>query len=203
MTGMHITTLRGVAIEPYLEALAALRMRVFRDFPYLYDGDRDYETRYLRRYAACSDSLFVLAFDDWQLVGAATAMPLVDECEAFRGPFERAGHDLPRIFYYGESVLLPSYRGRGIGKAFMAERERHARQAGFETVAFCAVERPDEHPARPADYQPLHGFWRGRGYRRQPHLATRFAWKDIGDAEESEKPLVFWLKTLADEAPRP
>lgn len=202
MTDTHITTLQGAAIEPHLEALAELRIRVFRDFPYLYDGDRDYEARYLQRYAECPDSLFVLAFAGERLVGAATAMPLTAECEEFRAPFERAGHDLRRIFYYGESVLLPDYRGHGIGKAFMREREEHAARAGFDRVAFCAVERPADHPAQPADYRPLHGFWHGRGYRRQPELATRFAWKDIGEAGESEKPMVFWLKSLTDEEPR-
>lgn len=203
MSDTHINILQGAAIEPHLEALAELRIGVFRDFPYLYDGDRDYEARYLQRYAECPDSLFVLAFADDTLIGAATALPLAAECEEFRTPFERAGFDARRVFYYGESVLLPAYRGHGIGKAFMAEREAHAARAGFDTVAFCAVERPEDHPARPADYRPLHGFWHSRGYQRRPELATRFAWKDIGEADESDKPMVFWLKSLADEEPHP
>ncbi|WP_459637730.1 GNAT family N-acetyltransferase [Halomonas sp. WWR20] len=196
---MHIITLQGAAISPYRDALAALRIDVFREYPYLYAGDPAYEARYLQRYAECRQSLFVLAFDEGRLVGAATALPLMEECEEFRAPFERSDYDLKRIFYYGESVLLASYRGRGIGKAFMAERERHARQSGFDSVAFCAVERPDNHFAKPAGYQPLHGFWRSRGYRRHPELITHFAWKDVGDAQESDKPMVFWLKTLAQE----
>lgn len=202
MTDMSISLLQGADIEPHLEALAELRICVFRDFPYLYDGDHAYEARYLARYAACPDSLFVLAFAADRLAGAATAMPLSAEYEEFRAPFERAGHDPRRVFYYGESVLLPTYRGRGIGKAFMTERERHARKAGFDSVAFCAVERPANHPARPTNYQPLHGFWQSRGYRRQPDLATRFAWKDIGESHESEKPMQFWLKSLPPEEPR-
>ena len=100
------------------------------------------------------------------------------------------------VFYYGESVLLPSYRGRGIGKAFLAKRERHAAERGFSTVAFCAVERPDDHPLKPAGYVPLHGFWRSQGYERHPELATTFRWKDIGEPTETDKPMVFWLKSL-------
>lgn len=197
MSEITVTTCQGRAIAPHLEALARLRIRVFRDFPYLYDGDLAYEADYLRRYAECPDSLFVLAFDGEALVGAATGMPLAAEVEAFRQPFEQAGYAIDSVFYYGESVLLPEYRGRGIGKAFMVERESHAEKAGFSTVAFCAVERPDDHPARPADYQPLHGFWHSRGYRRVPELATTFPWRDIGDHEETDKPMVFWLKGLA------
>lgn len=196
MSAITLSTCQGRAIAPHLDALARLRIRVFRDFPYLYDGDLDYEADYLARYADCPRSLFVLAFDGETLVGAATGMPLADDVAEFRAPFEQAGFDIGSVFYYGESVLLASYRGRGIGKAFMAEREAHARGEGFTSAAFCAVERPDDHPLKPHDYVPLHGFWHSQGYQRDPALATTFHWKDIGDAEETHKPMVFWLKSL-------
>lgn len=196
MADIELITLQGQAISPHLEALARLRIRVFRDFPYLYDGDFAYEADYLRRYAECPRSLFVLAFDGAEPVGAATGMPLADEVEAFRAPFEARGFDVADVFYYGESVLLAEYRGHGIGKAFMAEREGHAGREGFGTVAFCAVERPDRHPLEPAGYRPLHGFWRSRGYERHPELATTFRWKDLNEAGETDKPMVFWLKSL-------
>lgn len=196
MTGLTLTTRQGPTIAPYLETLAGLRIRVFRDFPYLYDGDPAYEAAYLGRYAENPASRFVLAFDGKALVGAATGQPLADEVAEFRAPFAAAGIDPATVFYYGESLLLPEYRGRGIGKAFMAEREAHARDAGFALAAFCAVERPDDHPRKPAGYRPLHGFWASRGYRRRGELATTFVWKDLGEAEESDKPMVFWLKEL-------
>ncbi|MFM9269068.1 GNAT family N-acetyltransferase [Halomonas elongata] len=190
----RLTTCQGTDIVPYLEDLASLRIRVFRDYPYLYDGDPAYEADYLKRYADNPRSLFVLALDGERLVGASTAQPLADELEEFRAPFERAGYRVEDVFYYGESVLLPEYRGTGLGHAFMDARERHAAAAGFALVAFCAVERPDDHPRRPTDYRPLHDFWQGRGYRRMPELATTFAWKDLDDTEETAKPMVFWLQ---------
>ncbi|XKE46844.1 GNAT family N-acetyltransferase [Halomonas organivorans] len=196
MAAITLTTCQGRDIAPHLEALARLRIRVFRDFPYLYDGDPAYEADYLDRYARNPRSLFVLAFDGDTLVGAATGQPLADEVDEFRGPFEAAGYRPEAVFYYGESVLLPEYRGQGIGKAFMEARERHATESGYAWAAFCAVERPDDHPRKPADYRPLHGFWNARGYRRTPSLATTFAWKDLDEAEETAKPMVFWLKAL-------
>lgn len=196
MSDIGLHTLKGSAIEPRLDELAHLRITVFRDYPYLYDGSFAYEADYLRRYAECPDSLFVLAEDGDALVGAATGMPLAKDVAEFRAPFEQAGFDVNSVFYYGESVLLPSYRGRGIGKAFLAKRERHAAECGFTTVAFCAVERPDDHPLQPAGYVPLHGFWRSQGYERHPELATTFRWKDIGEPAETDKPMVFWLKSL-------
>ncbi|MCP1315497.1 MULTISPECIES: GNAT family N-acetyltransferase [unclassified Halomonas] len=197
MTAVTLVTCQGDAITPHLEALARLRIRVFRDYPYLYDGDLAYEAEYLGRYAQNPASLFVLAFDGDTLVGASTGQPLKDEVAEFRAPFERADIDPSDVFYYGESVLLHDYRGQGLGKAFIAAREAHARSHSFGTVAFCAVERPEDHPAKLASYRPLHGFWEHLGYRRRAALTARFAWKDIDAAEESEKPLVFWLKSLA------
>ena len=42
--------LSGPALEPWLDALGALRIRVFREYPYLYDGTLEYEREYLRTY---------------------------------------------------------------------------------------------------------------------------------------------------------
>lgn len=196
MNALTVTTCQGADIAPHLQALARLRIRVFRDYPYLYDGDLGYEAEYLSRYADNPASLFVLAFDGEELVGTATGQPLADEVDEFRHPFEAHGIAPQRVFYYGESVLLHDYRGRGIGKSFMAEREAHAKRQRFDTVAFCAVERPAGHPLAPAGYRPLHGFWQAQGYQRQPELTTTFAWKDIDQPNETHKPMVFWLKTL-------
>ena len=43
--------LSGAALLPHLDAVAALRIAVFRDWPYLYDGDAAYEREYLDAYA--------------------------------------------------------------------------------------------------------------------------------------------------------
>lgn len=196
MQEIKVMTCQGSEISDYIEALARLRIRVFRDFPYLYAGDLGYEADYLGRYAANPASFFVLAFDQDALVGAATGQPLKDEVDEFRRPFEAQGIAFRDVFYYGESVLDHTYRGQGIGKCFMAEREQHANRQGFKIAAFCAVERPDGHPLKPANYQPLHGFWQAQNYQRRPELKTTFAWQDIGESGESDKPMVFWTKPL-------
>ncbi|HBF93820.1 MAG TPA: GNAT family N-acetyltransferase, partial [Marinobacter adhaerens] len=42
---VSIRRLSGDQIKPYLDDLARLRIEVFRHFPYLYDGDMDYERK--------------------------------------------------------------------------------------------------------------------------------------------------------------
>lgn len=47
------------------------------------------------------------------MVGAATGVPMADETNEFKGPFVEAGWNPDEIFYFGESALLPEYRGQG------------------------------------------------------------------------------------------
>lgn len=194
---LQYVPLSGAAMAQYMEELARLRIRVFREFPYLYDGDEAYEKRYLQTYLNAPRSLMVLATDGGTVVGASSGIPLADETEEVQRPFVAAAMNPADIFYCGESVLLPDYRGQGAGVEFFRRREEHARAlGGFQQICFCAVERPAGHPRRPPDYVPLDAFWEKRGYRKQPQLHTTFRWQDLDEDAESEKPMTFWMKTL-------
>lgn len=193
---LRIALATGAAIAPHLDALAALRIAVFRAYPYLYEGSLDYERRYLASYAESPASLVVLALDGERAVGAATAMPLVQHSEDVVPPLAAAGYDPARVYYFGESVLEPGYRGHGVGGRFFAERERQARALGFSVATFCAVERGDD-PRQPAGYAAPGALWRRHGFVRRPDIAGTFRWQDVGDAHETAKPMVFWVKELA------
>ncbi len=193
---LRFETLTGDAVEPVIDDLAALRIKVFAEFPYLYDGDLDYERRYLRTYRDSAGAVVVGAFDGDRLVGAATGTPMTDHEEDFAKAFDGTGYDLNDVFYCAESVLLPEYRGRGAGHAFFDRREAHARKLGARHNAFCAVIRPKYHPDRPEDYAPLDPFWRKRGYEKLDGAVAEFSWRDHGDAEETKKPLQFWIRAL-------
>jgi GNAT superfamily N-acetyltransferase len=200
---VRIETVTGAAATPYLAALAQLRQSVFAAWPYLYAGHPDEESRYLATYAQRRDFALVLALDESVAVGAATCLPLTEEDAAVQAPFRAEGWDLARFFYYGESVLLPAWRGQGIGVAFFAAREAHARAvATCDYAAFCAVQRPDDHPDRPADAADLRGFWHRRGFVPYPDLRCVMSWTDIGQDAKTEKSLSFWLKSLTG-APLP
>ena len=196
--GLAISVLGGADIAPHLDDVARLRIEVFRAFPYLYDGDPDYERRYLATYARSRDSVFVLARDGDRVIGASTGIPLAQDGAAFQQPFIDHGFDVARVFYFGESVLLPAYRGCGIGHRFFDAREAWARSlGGFDTTAFAAVDRAPDDPRRPTSHRDNDSFWTKRGYMRQPGMTMRLAWKEIGENDESEKPLTFWLRPLA------
>ena len=191
-----VRPLTGAEIEAALGDLAQLRIAVFAAYPYLYDGDAAYEAEYLKEFVEAPDAVLVAAFDGQRIVGAATASPMWAQKAEFRAPFEQRGIETDRLFYFGESVLLPEYRGHGIGHAFFDHREAQARKCGATAATFAAVIRPADHPARPEGYTPLDAFWTRRGYAPEPGFVTELAWKEHGEAEESPKPMQYWMRTF-------
>ncbi|MCH8466996.1 MAG: GNAT family N-acetyltransferase [Roseinatronobacter sp.] len=193
---LRFESLTGASIAPVIEGVAALRIAVFREWPYLYEGDLAYERSYLRAYQDSARAVVVAAWDGATLVGASTGLPLAEADGEFAAAFAGSPLDMAAIFYCAESVLLPAYRGQGAGHRFFDLREGHARAHGFTHTAFCSVIRPDDHPARPAQYRPLDGFWRARGYAPCPGIVAQFTWRDLGESTDSPKPLQFWSRTL-------
>lgn len=193
---LKITALSPGEIAEALPALARLRIAVFRDWPYLYDGNADYEARYLEAYAKSPGAILVTARFGDDIVGAATGAPLGDHDAAFAAPLADHGFDPAEIFYCAESVLLPEYRGQGAGHAFFDLREAHARSLGLRYAAFCAVIRADDHPSRPADYRPLDPFWTARGYAKLEGAMAQYEWRDVGENQDTEKPLQIWIREI-------
>jgi GNAT superfamily N-acetyltransferase len=193
---IRVARLTGDDLARALEDVARLRIKVFRAWPYLYDGDQAYEARYLQAYRESEAAILVGAFDGERLVGASTGTPMEDHAQDFAVAFEGQGLDLKEVFYCAESVLLPGYRGQGIGHAFFDAREDHARAMGRRYAAFCGVVRPADHPLKPEEYQPLDPFWRKRGYAPLEGAVARFRWKDIDQPNETDHALQFWLREL-------
>lgn len=194
---LRIQRVIGGDINACLPELARLRIQVFREYPYLYEGSTAYEEKYLQTYANAPGGVIVLIRDGGRVVGASSGLPLTTETPNVIEPFVKCGYDPEHVFYYGESVLLPEYRGRGLGQRFFMEREAHVRGLGrFDIACFCAVERPADHPRRPVNYRPLDDLWSRQGFVKHPELRATFSWRDLDEAVESPKPMVFWLKRL-------
>jgi GNAT superfamily N-acetyltransferase len=191
-------TLSGAALTARLDALAGLRIKVFRDWPYLYDGDVAYEAHYLANFAASPGALVVAACRaGGEVVGIATCQPAREASAKLRASFQAAGLDENQLCYFGESVLLPEYRGQGAGVRFFEEREAQARRLGLSIAAFCSVVRNENDPRRPRDYTPLDGFWRNRGYEPRPDISTVMSWREVDDTRETPHVLSFWIKKLS------
>jgi GNAT superfamily N-acetyltransferase len=193
---MQILELCGPELAPYLDRLGQLRITVFAEYPYLYEGSLDSEREYLSSYLTSPQSLVALVLHHEAVVGATTCLPMLDEQPAFQQPFIQARYDLASLCYFGESVLLPPYRGQGLSHEFFRRREAHARRLGAKHTTFCAVDRPQNHPSRPPDYRPLDALWQRQGYVKHPELKATFSWKEPHTPTETQKQLTFWLKEL-------
>lgn len=186
----------GSGLRPHIPALARLRIQVFREYPYLYEGTDASEAEYLQTYIQSPGAAAVLAFDSGRMIGASTGIPMSDEVDAFRKPFTDKNIDTDSLFYGGETVLLPEYRGSGLYKSFLFAREDYARSLGSQKICFCGVVRDENDPRQPDDYRPLDQVWKYFGYQPQTDLVAHFPWKEIGGTEEISHPLMFWMKEL-------
>jgi GNAT superfamily N-acetyltransferase len=169
---------------------------VFYEWPYLYDGSLAYEREYLAEFIRVVEAVMIVARAGDRPIGMATASPLRSQSGAVKAPLLRAGLDERETFYFGESVLLPAYRGKGLGHAFFDEREKAARAAGARVCTFCAVERAADHPLRPPDVRDLAAFWRKRGYERLSGVTMELRWQDRDIPRETDHLMQFWSKTL-------
>lgn len=193
ITGRLLT---GAVIADALDDLAALRLEIFREYPYLYHGLRADELNYLETYVKAPDACVMLACDGNAVVGAATGMPLIHEDAQMLEAFAGTTFPLSEVYYVGELLLRPDYRNCGLGHKLLAQLESHISSLGSYHKLTCAtVERADDHPLRPHDYIPITRFLARTGFARLHGVTTSFVWLET-DGVKRDHPMQFWIKEL-------
>lgn len=197
MSAYTIVEVTGTKIKPFLAEVAKLRMKIFREYPYFYEGDMEYERQYLERYVNSPDAILLVAQDEnSRIIGASTGNSFAREVDEITLPFRENGWDLDEVYYFAESVLLQEWRGKGLGKEFMERRTAFAKKnPKIKYLAFCGIERGPEYPV-PENYNSPEFLWQKQGFIRHPELVSQFSWKDVGGREETLHPLVYWVKEL-------
>jgi GNAT superfamily N-acetyltransferase len=119
------------------------------------------------------------------------------EEDEFKKPFLAQAMQPDTVMYFGESVLLPDYRGLGIGKAFLQKRIDYAQNyPDIQWSAFCAVRRAADDPRRPSAYRLLDTLWQSFGFHPAPGMRTTYHWKEIGQPKETDQDMQFWLRSI-------
>lgn len=188
--------LTGSAVEDCLNDIASLRIEIFREFPYLYDGRREDELHYLKLYSATHESFVIIVNDGEKVAGAATGMPLRHEATELVEPFNGTSYPVDEVYYVGELLFYPAYRNRGLGLRLVAQIVQQISFLGTYRYLTCAtVVRPDDHPLRPADYIPIDRFLAHTGFNPLPEITTSFTWLETDGVRRSH-PMNFWIKEL-------
>ena len=196
---IRLKVLRGHEGKQILEPLSQLRIEVFNEYPYLYEGSFEYEKKYLDRYFSSEKSVVIALLDGETLVGASTAIHLPHEMDSIKETFLKYAYKAEEVVYFGESILKKKYRGLGYGKNFFAERENFAKSiGGIRYTSFCSVIRNPNDARRPADYASPEFLWKKMGYAPAEGLRTQLEWKEIGELSDSPKDMQFWIKELSD-----
>lgn len=188
--------LTGHSAVEHIESIVPLRLGVFREYPYLYDGNREDELVYLRLYAEKPEAFIIEVTESGKTVGAATGIPLCHETPEFIDPFIGSLYQMEEIFYVGELLFYPAYRNLGLGKRLIAQIERHVRSLGKYRYLLCAtIVRPDNHPSCPAGYIPIDNFLARTDFLKLVGITTNLSWPEIGGIKQDHT-MQFWLKSL-------
>ena len=186
--------LTGAAIADGLDDVATLRLDIFQEYPYLYQGRREDELNYLGTYAKAPDACVILAYDGSAIIGAATGMPLIHEDAQMVDAFAGTTFPLNEIYYVGELLFRQTYHNCGLGQKLLARLESHIHSLGrYRTLTCATVERPADHPLRPHDYIPVTRFLARTDFVWLPGVTTHFTWRET-DGVKRDHPMQFWSK---------
>ncbi len=187
---LQFQTITGSEIQGHLDPIAKLRIDVFREYPYLYEGTLDAEKDYLAMYARSANSLFILVKDEDKVVGAVTGLPLEELIPEYWDVFRKQQIPTKTIFYLGELVLLKDYRGKGIGERLYAQFETLVKEKGsYQSLTLREILREEQNTS-------LDPFWEKLGFVKHPEWISNDSWTEVGDEQETRHSMIFWSKSL-------
>ncbi len=196
---LRVETFRGAEIAPHIEDVVRLSNRIYREYPYCYNGEsRSYE-EYLESYATSDGVMICIAYQGKEAVGLAAGLPLQENRDLYKPPLEEHGYDLKSIFYIGEFGLEPRYQGEGVERTMYEKLARFAKEGGFKAIALWELDDASNQAERPQGYIPREQFWEELGFIRHPKLAFRIDWINIGETTESSHLAIYWIKSIATE----
>lgn len=198
---IEILSLKSKEILPYREVLFRLRVDVFKEFPYLWEGTIEDERNsvYTKAFLNSEDAIMIVAKDKRtnNVIGLSTGNTFKNELPLLQDIFLQKGINTADYFYFRESMILPEYRQQGIGKLFFQERERLARQhSEIKYLTFFGVERSDNHPRKPINHRFPYQLWSSQGFIKRADISHEFEWKQVGEQEKTKNTIVFWVKKI-------
>lgn len=194
--GISLQAFTGEEAKKYLKQIANIRITMFKEFPYLYEGSLEDEEEYLNIYFSSINSIVLLVLDGDEVVGFSNSIPLNEEMEEIKTPFITNDIDIKKYLYIGELMIKEKYRNKNLSNIIAKSHEEHARENNYTNMVFMTVIRPDNHPLKPKNYRPLEPLWKSLGYKPLERMKINFTWKQVDGDIPQENQLGIWSKEL-------
>lgn len=195
----QMVILKGTEIKNYSDELAKMRLEYFKEYPYLYRGDLENERKNFRNLADNWRSILLIALEGQEIAAVSTATPLDSGyVDVPQDIFRNMGFINQDLYYFGEIIVHQKFRGIGLASQIFKEQEDFAGILGYQAVCFLAVEREQNHPLKPVDYQENDSIWEHLGYQKT-NKEVFLEWptaQSNGTVENTKNKLVFWIKVI-------
>jgi GNAT superfamily N-acetyltransferase len=193
--GLVLKAFHGEEARSYAEQIVRLRMKIFAEFPYLYQSTVEDELKYLNSYFISKNCAILLVVKGEEIVAYSTAVP-ADDRAIIKEAFAKNGQKSDDHYYIGELVVTEPYRGMGLLRKFIEYQEAFAKRCGYKKLAFINVKRPENHPLRPQNFRPHEPIWEHFGYHLVEGFELESTWQQSDTRKEEENIIVFRSKTL-------
>jgi len=176
---INIQTYSGESLAVEIGILANFRLRYFREFPYLYVGTEEGERKHIAEYITNPTARLIITREGERIVGVAIGTMLFTETEILRQagePLRQLGIVPEQCYYFGEMILVPEERSKGIGKQMLEALENAGQEQGAARFCFLSVARESNDVRRPAGHVDSDTIFRKFGFEKTDVFVT-FEWK--------------------------
>lgn len=198
---MNIEIVVSKDMQPYLGTVSMFRSKYFREFPYLYSIETEYENDYIQSFYHADRAVLFLLKDGSEVVGFSTGRPLLAKTAFIPNVeenFNKVGLDPSEYFYIGETIIDTKYRGKKYYSTIVSTRENYAIDKGYKALCFLAVERDINDARKPQGYKNNSLIFARLGYIKSD-ISVSESWPTIqvdGSVKNQVNTLYFWLKSL-------
>jgi hypothetical protein len=192
-----IKSFTGQEAERYVDQIAAIRLNMFKSYPYLYKGTVEHEKEYLQVYFKSPHATILLAFDNQgNVIGMSSSIPLDDEAEEIKAPFIEKQLNCEDYLYIGEGLIDAEYQNKGLVRQAAQIHEEIAHSMGYKYLVFMAVDRPENHPCKPDNYRSTDDLFKHFGYTKFDNMNVTLTWNQVDTNQEVTNTLSLWHKEL-------
>ncbi|MGQ4005074.1 GNAT family N-acetyltransferase [Francisellaceae bacterium CB300] len=126
----------------------------YKNYPYLYSMEKDYEDEYQDCYQSLGDRLdmFVVYDQEGKPIAVSMSTPF-DKKMSILSDFYKPDLDLDldNAYYFADIVINKKYHGQGIARELYTQATNYAKNLGISKIYALLVNR-DNDPCRPDDF---------------------------------------------------